>query len=272
MNKAHILLRDTVSPYGPVNIMQAHMPDTRFSRHSHDGFGIGVITAGALSFCYRGENLTAFKGLVNTVNPDEPHDGRPAAAYGWAYRMLYFSEAVFRNAFHDISGKTKTPYILNGVINDPKLAGEIFRFTELTASTHETLKADSAFCILMSSVMAHIDKKPQESRTYRLGGKLRKVKDCINERINENITGKELAETAGLSLYHFIRSFKADTGLTPHEYSSVRRAIYARNLLLKGMTPAEAASEAGYSDQSHMTRRFRQFFGATPKIFSKNIL
>ncbi|QAR32122.1 AraC family transcriptional regulator [Geovibrio thiophilus] len=270
METADIVLTGTDSPYGRIEVMRAQMINTRFAKHFHEGFGVGVITSGTLSFNYRGERLIAGKGLVNTVNPDEPHDGCPAEGSGWTYRMLYFAESVFSNAFHDISAQNRTPYITNGVIEDGSLASEILRYTEITADPESSaLEKDSAACTLMASVIAHTDKKPQGVKTCRLGSRLRTVKDFINDRITENITGRELADTAGLSLFHFIRSFKADTGLTPHEYASVRRAIYARKLLENGLTPAEAASEAGYADQSHMTKRFRRFFGTTPKTFQQ---
>lgn len=270
MEKADVLFTKAVSHYGSIDIMSARMINTHFSKHFHEGFGVGVVTSGALSFSYRGECLTAGKGLVNTVNPDEPHDGSPAHGREWSYRMLYFSEQVFRNAFQDISSQIKTPYIINGVIEDRDLASKILYFTELSADpVSSALELDSSLCMLLTSLIAHTDKKPHRIMNYRLGSRLRTVKELINDRISENLTGQELADAAGLSLFHFIRSFKADTGLTPHEYSAIRKAQHARRLITEGLTPAQAASEAGYADQSHMIKRFRRFFGITPKSFQQ---
>nr|WP_310206490.1 helix-turn-helix domain-containing protein [Paenarthrobacter nitroguajacolicus] len=42
----------------------------------------------------------------------------------------------------------------------------------------------------------------------------------------------------------------------------------ARRLLLDGRPAAEAAVEAGFHDQSHLTRHFRRVLGTTPGAFA----
>jgi AraC-like DNA-binding protein len=42
------------------------------------------------------------------------------------------------------------------------------------------------------------------------------------------------------------------------------RVRRAKALLRAGRTPAEAAAEAGFSDQSHLTRHFKRLLGFTP--------
>lgn len=44
----------------------------------------------------------------------------------------------------------------------------------------------------------------------------------------------------------------------------IERARLAATLLRKGMSPSEAASEAGYADQPHLTRELRRFVGRSP--------
>lgn len=256
------------SDFGDIEILHAEYIRQNFSRHSHDGYGMGVITDGALEFYYRGENLIAGKGYVNTVNPDEIHDGHSYGEDGWRYSMLYFKEDVFRNIFNGVTDRYDTPYITSGVIKDIHLAHSISRLVTDVINGGDRLETDSRLMGLLSAaVIRHSDKRPSDIRTYRLGGKLSKVKEYINDNIEKKMTLNELAELAGLSQYHFARSFKSDCGLAPYEYVSVKRAERAKNMLFSGVKPVDASAECGYTDQSHMNRFLKKYYGITPSDF-----
>ena len=106
-----------------LQLMQASYRNQTFPRHSHEGFGVGVIEQGALGFYYRGEHLIAPAGHVNTVNPDEVHTGQAATAEGWTYRMFYFSAEFLQQVAEDIADQpTALPFFTAGVIEDPSLA------------------------------------------------------------------------------------------------------------------------------------------------------
>lgn len=256
--------------YGGVEIVSGRFENCRFSRHIHDVYGLGVITSGTLNFSYRGETLTAGAGEVSSVNPDEAHDGHSDNYSGWAYNMLYFDESFFRNAFQDIQGNDEVPYISEGVFVNRDIALGILEFTELNLRRgYESVLSDSLLHSILSGLFySHTDKRLTGKRHYSLGGRLEKVKEYINDNSSENITIKELADVAGMSSYHFIRSFRRDTGVTPYEYVTAVKAGLAKSLLLNGMKPAQAAAEAGYADQSHMTKRMKQIYGVSPSVFS----
>ena len=77
------------------------------------------------------------------------------------------------------------------------------------------------------------------------------------------------AAVARLSPYHFARQFKAATGLPPHQYVTARRVERAKQLLqgAGGLSLAEVAARAGFSDQSQFTRHFKRHVGVTPGRF-----
>jgi AraC-like DNA-binding protein len=68
---------------------------------------------------------------------------------------------------------------------------------------------------------------------------------------------------AGLSARQYRRRFEQEVGLTPKAFERVRRLQRAIGTLSKGSL-AEVAAEAGYYDQSHFIRDFREFSGMTP--------
>jgi transcriptional regulator GlxA family with amidase domain len=100
---------------------------------------------------------------------------------------------------------------------------------------------------------------------------LRRVKEYIDDHLTETIDLERLATTAGLSLHHFARAFKRSAGVPPHGYVLRQRLNRARDLLVCTDQPlAEIALAAGFSDQSHFARQFRQSFGVSPGNFRRS--
>jgi transcriptional regulator GlxA family with amidase domain len=97
---------------------------------------------------------------------------------------------------------------------------------------------------------------------------LRRVREYVETHLDESISVDALARVAGLSMYHFARAFKQSEGLTPHDYLVRCRVRHAQNLLASTDLPlSEIALAAGFSDQSHCARRFRERVGISPSSY-----
>ena len=78
----------------------------------------------------------------------------------------------------------------------------------------------------------------------------------------------DLAAMAKLSPYHFLRSFKAVTGVTPHQWLlRARLRAAAEKLALTRVPVTEIALDVGFEDLSNFTRTFRVEFGTSPRQF-----
>lgn len=87
----------------------------------------------------------------------------------------------------------------------------------------------------------------------------------LEDNISHDVTLKEMASVTRLSAFHFLRKFQNEFGFPPHQYLMRERVKLAMRLLARTELPLkEVAARAGFSDQSHMTRLFRRFNGATP--------
>ena len=76
---------------------------------------------------------------------------------------------------------------------------------------------------------------------------------------------RDLADRAGVSLFHFIRAFKVSEGVTPHAWIVARRLEKAVALLLGGQSPVtDTAFLSGYSSAAHFIDCFRRTLGVTP--------
>jgi len=86
----------------------------------------------------------------------------------------------------------------------------------------------------------------------------------IEQHLGQTLALAELAELAGLSVWRFATVFRQQMGLSPHRYICRLRVELAQALIRAGMPPATVASEAGFYDQSHLSRHFKNWCGMTP--------
>ncbi len=76
-----------------------------------------------------------------------------------------------------------------------------------------------------------------------------------------------LARHAGLSISHFHRVFKAETGLTPKEYAAAHRNNLVRKTLQRSHTVTDAIYDAGYNSNSRFYENADQILGMTPSKY-----
>lgn len=250
-----------------LQLMQASFRTRSFARHSHDGYGIGVIEQGVLGFYYRGENVVAPEGQINTVNPDEVHTGHPASEQGWTYRMFYCSPPFLQQMAADVAGKpVPLPMFTSGVIEDDQMA-HMVRLTHVSLMDETTprLERESLLLSLFAGLFArHTYAPPAMVRAGNEPNRIARVIDYLETHFAEEVDVDTLATVACLSPYHFIRVFSRQTGMTPHAWLMQLRVRKAVALINQGVPIAEAAVQAGCSDQSHLNRLFKRYLGYTP--------
>lgn len=94
---------------------------------------------------------------------------------------------------------------------------------------------------------------------------LRHVIEYLNDHLSEKLSIEQLATQAHLSPSHFVRLFKRQMGMAPHQYIIQQRVQRARDLLeFSTLTIGEIALAVGFTDNSHLTHHFRQSYGAPP--------
>lgn len=237
-----------------------------FDRHTHDEYAIGVIEQGVQHFSHKGTSYVAPPSTIITVNPDELHDGRAYTEGGYRYRMLYLALPELQRYLDGYEDRGGLMAFRKPVTVDPEIAWRLHWALKLIESD-PPLVDEVLPPVIIDLFSRHASPKPQVSSGRGNPGAVARAVDLINSCPHENISLDRISAAAGLSKFHFLRVFKETTGVTPHAYQLRRRVELGKRALEEGKTPSLAAIAAGFSDQSHMTRRFKAVYGVTPGEF-----
>lgn len=100
--------------------------------------------------------------------------------------------------------------------------------------------------------------------------KSRKMSEYINQNFTKKITAEDVARVGGLSVSRALHLIKEETGLSLSEYIKKLRIDYGKYLLLNiDINLADVAIEAGFFDQSHFTKTFKEVEKMTPSHFRR---
>lgn len=113
---------------------------------------------------------------------------------------------------------------------------------------------------------------PQARQVRRVPGDvlihLCRARDHIDRHFADDLDLDQLAGIAGMSKFHFLRSFASVYGLTPLAHLGERRVERAQDLLrATNLTVTEVCFAVGYSSLGSFSSRFREIVGETPSAF-----
>lgn len=237
-----------------------------FARHTHDYYVIGVIEAGVQSFSYRGAQQVTPTGDVFVIHPGEAHTGEAVSPGGYTYRTLYPTVPLLQGACSDIAGcEQGVPFFPTAVIHDGEVARCLRDLHLALTSGVPPLEREARFlqaCALLVTRYAEI-RAPRPAIGQERSA-VQQVRCYLDEHFAEPVSLAELARLVGLSPYYVHRVFEREVGLPPHAYLESVRIRQAQRLLAQGEPIAQVAASLGFSDQSHLTRRFTRLLGITP--------
>lgn len=257
---------------GGIELLDATYYKQNFSRHSHEGYTIGVIEAGAQRFYRTGSDHIAPQNSIILVNADEVHNGCSASEGGWSYRAMYPLPELFETINQELGLNQGAPYFTEAVVNDHALA-QVFRsmFTTLNTSTNRLLRESILYSALVKLVTRHSKSKLVFNDSNVDQKHLLLVKQFLDEYPEADVSLDQLATIAGLSACHLLRQFNKFFGLPPHTYQIQNRLKLAKKLLKKGNKIMDVALDSGFHDQSHLHRHFKRAMGVTPGTYAKTV-
>lgn len=242
-----------------------------FGRHVHYTFGIGLLERGGQRSASGCGEVEARAGDLLAHNPGEVHDGRPLQGAPRRWWMLHLEPDQLARwggteAAADAIELTR-PVLQDARLHEAlqSLFGRLLQWhRQPSLPAAQALACDEALARCCSRLLGAHAGRAQAAAPAVGGAALETVRERLADTALAAPSLAELARLAGSSRFQLLRQFHRLHGLPPHAWLLQQRLEQARRLIRDGHGLAEAALQAGFADQSHMTRLFGRQFGYTP--------
>lgn len=100
---------------------------------------------------------------------------------------------------------------------------------------------------------------------------VQRIKHYIEEHYSQSMMLKDIAHEVSLDKSYLGRLFRTECGMTVMDYLREVRIQRAKELLGRGMSPAEVAEKTGFGDGAYFSKTFKDATGYTPTQYRKSL-
>jgi AraC-like DNA-binding protein len=242
-----------------------------FPSHFHDHYVIGFIENSQRYMLCNNQEYILNPGDIMIFNPRDIHSCEPIDGKALDYRSIGIKPDSMRRMVREITGREFLPSFSPNVLYRSELAGVLQELHDVIFKGESDFIKEELFFFLISELLQEYSntEEKQEGQGLERDSGFSAVCDYIESHYASKITLSELSDIAGLSKYHFLRSFTRYKGISPYNYLETIRIGHAKKLLEQGVLPVETALRTGFSDQSHFTNYFKKFIGLTPRQYMR---
>lgn len=241
-------------------------PAQTLAQHRYARFAIGAVVAGQFGYSTPSGSATVSAGAIVLGNADESFGCLHLDAMGNRRAVLALDETLMSELAEDLrctDGRFAIAAVAPGRASAP-LYGAIRRLARDPNAHEEGVVTATAAALALGRRVRRRDASRADHR------RVREVANDIQRRYVEPLPLAELAESAGLSRFHFIRAFREVTGETPRQHHIGARLKAAADQLLDTKAPITTiALNVGFNDLSYFNHTFRDAFGQSPRAWRK---
>ncbi|HEX8359702.1 MAG TPA: AraC family transcriptional regulator [Longimicrobium sp.] len=240
----------------------------RLWRWYHDTYALCTAYGGTGEVQYRQGIHSVRPGDTLLMEPGEVHTDRRVEGPA-AFRVLYVAPEVLARFRED--GSEGPVHLRRAHTSDRTLFRVLTSLHEALDRGASALEAECRLALALHEVLSRFAAPgPRSTVDDAAAAPLMRARDLLHASPAQPVSLDELAAAAGLSKFHLLRAFAKRFGLPPHTYHTQLRIATARALLANGVSISRAALEAGFADQSHLTRHFARIVGVTPGAYVRD--
>lgn len=239
-------------------------------REGMDTFLCIYTLKGRGNLIYQGETYALTEDTAVVFYCGEYQDYRTEGDGGWKFQYIHFSGSS-ADKYYKIMRRKGVAFVkLSNPIRFQELFRELERWVALSGK-----EADLRISNIMEGVFTEmmVDEMVSDGGTRSFSNResILKAVRYIQENYNKEITIEKLSDTAALSKYHFIRTFKRMTGVAPYEYLKCYRMNESKKLLKEtAYSISQISDMIGYRNVNVYIQNFKQYVGVTPLKYRKS--
>ncbi len=245
-----------------VSVVRHTGPSPTEARHMHQSLCIGAVISGEKALLIGGVHYSVPAGQSMVIPPETSHACPDAGECEYVMVSVPVS-CLERGGF-----ALETVFAARPVNDDPICFGAVLGLVEMVEVPVSRLERQGRLMRVLGSVCRDVDRKEMCSSEP---DRVRRVRRFLEERCAEDVPLSTLAQLAGCSPWRLNRDFASVVGMPPHEYQAMQRVRMVKECIRDGKSLAESGVEAGFADQSHMTRCFKKVMGMTPGKFAHGL-
>lgn len=251
--------------------------------HTHQFYEFYFYINGGSSIYVKNKMIELKKNTVLIYPPHVVH-GRLEKEHLHNYEraFLYLTKELIRNFGHDLVDLEKL--ILSraneGIFQytlDPAVHKECVEMVKQIRAHKGSSSPMDEFedYSLMSRILVYIAKAvaavPVKGDALPGDSVTRRVMDYINDHYNEDLSLESLAKQNNVSISHLSHQFTRLNNCTVHAYIHYCRISHAKELMLSGMSPTDAAYAVGFNDYSNFLRSYQKWEQCSPREFIRQV-
>lgn len=242
----------------------------QFVKHLHDGcYVLWLNSEAGEHFSLKGENHVLQPGEISIIEPGVIHSNHPCVPGQRHLRSFYFSEEFHRNLKRTLLDSTDGLPLPTCIIKDRLLWKEFSWLHEDLLRSEDKLDLEVRIVTFFAKIFERCRCGEPKSSDSENMGRIDTIIEYFHENIDRQFSLDELADLVHCSSYHLIRFFRDQRGMSPHAFLIQLRLEKAKTLLDEGLSITDAAFLTGFSDQSHLTRKFKERYGVPPGLYRK---
>ena len=244
-----------------------YLPGYRQHRKNFNSFLLMYVLEGSLILEFNSRKWTVNKYKFILIDCYQEHSYYTAT--GCEAIWIHFDGITARKMYEMCVDKLGNVFSLDDPLPVINYMAKIYQPFVQKESIKEILLSKYLNDILTELIVY----SPLQIKAVQRASTIENARLYIQEHIQEDLRIEDLARNSLMSTYHFIRVFKKETNMTPHEYIINYRILIAKILLSESnLSINEICYQSGFSSASIFCGTFKKWVGETPTAYRKKSL